>query len=117
MTKRQVIVSPRRPPSLAIPPTPDEVTRMEAFERGSKVSAGHPPDTSQVSERHPKPRREAGSAVLFERKRSGPKRRMNVYFTPETFAALEEYCTREDEDLSRVIDRAVREHLDRKARR
>lgn len=115
MSKRPVIVPPRRPPSLAIPPTPDEIAKMEAFERGAaQVSARHPPDTSQTPA---KPRREAGSAVMFERKRGPAKRRCNVYFTPDTFAELEEYCAREDEDLSRVIDRAVKEHLARKASR
>lgn len=91
---------------------------MEAFERGAaQVSERHPAGVSQTPTGHPKPRAAAGSAVLFERKRGPAKRRMNVYFTPETFAALEEYCTREDEDLSRVIDVAVREHLARKGRR
>lgn len=117
MTKRQVIVTPRRPPSLAVPPSREEVERMEAFERGAKVSERHPAGVSETPARHPKPRAAAGSAVLFERKRGGPKRRCNVYFTPETFAALEEHCRAEDEDLSRVIDVAVREHLARKGRR
>lgn len=69
-----------------------------------------------MSGRHPKPRAPAGSAALFERKRGGPKRRMNVYFRPETFEALQEFCEREDEDLSVVIDRAVQEYLQGVAR-
>lgn len=118
MTKRSVLVTPRRPgSSLAIAPTPEQLARMEAFERGSEVSAGHPPDTSQVSPRHPRPRREAGSAVLFERKRGPAKRRMNVYFSPETFALLEEYCARTGDEMSRFIDGAVARALDEKGER
>jgi hypothetical protein len=119
MTRRNVIVAPRRPgSSLAIAPTPEQLAREEAFVRAApEVSEGHPSGVSQTPGRHPKPRAAAGSAVLFERKRGPAKRRMNVYFTPETFALLEEHCAREDVDLSRVIDVAVREHLARKARR
>lgn len=80
---------------------------------GDAGSPGHLAGVSQVSARHPKPRAPAGSAVLFERKRGRPKRRMNVYFRTETFDALREYCAREEEDLSGVIDRAVAELLAR----
>lgn len=117
MTKRQVIVTPRRPPSLAVPPSREEVERMEAFERGAKVSAERPAGVSQTPAGHPKPRAAAGSAVLFERKRGGPKRRMNVYFDPEVFALLEEYCRAEDEDLSRFINAAVAKALGAKGGR
>lgn len=116
MTKRSVIVTPRRPPSLAVPPSREEVERMEAFERGAKVSAEHPVGVSQTPDRHPKPRAAAGSAVLFERKRGGPKRRMNVYFTPEVHRRLEEYCARTGDEMSRFIDTAVEHALDIKDR-
>lgn len=113
--RKPVIVPPRRPPSLAIPPTPDEIAKMEAFERGvSQVSARHPPDTSQTPA---KPRREAGSAVLFERKRGPARRRMNVYFTPDVHRRLAEYCQRTGDEMSRFIDAAVEHALDVKAER
>jgi hypothetical protein len=91
---------------------------MEAFERGAaQVSERHPAGVSQTPAGHPKPRAAAGSAVLFERKRGGPKRRMNVYFDPEVFALLEEYCRAEDEDLSRFINAAVAKALGAKGGR
>lgn len=135
-------VAPRLPPAAA-PATPREPPPevADAWIHGAargvpQVSPGHPADTppggyledlplrgqtharhpagvSEVSGGHPKPRAPAGSAVLFERKRGQPKRRMNVYFQTSTFDALQEYCARRGEDLSVVIDRAVAELLKR----
>jgi hypothetical protein len=118
---KKPLVAPRRP-SLAVAPTPEDFERQrerEAFIHGVPgvigVSARHPPDTSQVSPGHPKPRAAAGSAVLFERKRGPAKRRMNVYFTPEVHRRLEEYCARTGDEMSRFIDTAVEHALDVKA--
>ena len=115
-------VSPRHPadtPQVSRP-------RDEAFWRGalagdvaaaghpagvSETPGEHPGGVSQVSAGHPKPRAPAGTAVMFARKRGRPKRRMNVYFNEDTFQLLEEHCASENEELSRVIDRAVREYL------
>ncbi len=106
-------VSAGHPADTPSAPVRDQAFWERALGGGDPTSPGHPAGVSQVSARHPKPRAPAGSAVLFERKRGGPKRRMNVYFTPGVFDALREYCAREDEDLSDVIDRAVAELLAR----
>lgn len=108
---RPVVVAPRRPPT-----APDvNDAAAEAFIRGApRVSAEHLAGVSETPAKHPKARAAAGTAVIFERKRGGPKRRMNVYFTPGTFAALEAHCHASGEDLSRFIDAAVAAELARR---
>lgn len=75
------------------------------------MRGGHPTGTRGAPTGHPTGTRQApGAAALIERK-SGTKRRLNTYLRPETFEALAAYCKREEEDMARVVDRAVAEYL------
>lgn len=103
---RKPLVAPRRPPAAS--PAPPVDAAAEAFIRGG---AGHLVGVSETPAAPPRARAPAGSATMFERKRGGPKRRMNVYFRPETFEALSAHCAATGDDLSRVIDEAVGHHL------
>lgn len=112
-TPRKPVVAPRRPPATS--PVSPVGAEVEAFIRGdAPVATEHPAGVSETPARHPKARAASGTAVLFERQRGPAKRRMNVYFRQETFAALEAHCRVTGEDLSRFIDAAVAAEIARR---
>lgn len=66
----------------------------------------------QASEQEVPVFRRASKAMLG-RKSSDPVRRTTVYFQITTAAGLAEHCSRHDLEMSAVVDRAVREFLER----
>lgn len=117
----------RTPPTTVIRPPPPATTAVEAFLRGEDPRAVNVPETpperpadapQASAERSPdvhetpdeRPPRD-GTRALVERRGGRVTRRTTVHFRPDTFDALQAYCAAEGDDLSRVVDRAVREFL------
>lgn len=112
-----------RPRPLAVVRPPPPADPIAAFIRGDDPAVQTPPerprDAPQASaERSPdvhetpeeRPARD-GTRALVERRNGRQTRRTTVHFKPDTFDALQAYCAAEGDDLSRVVDRAVREFL------
>lgn len=105
-----------RPRPLAVVRPPPPADPIAAFIRGDDPAVQTPPQASV--ERSPdvqetpdeRPPRD-GTRALVERRNGRQTRRTTVHFKPETFDALQAYCAAEGDDLSRVVDRAVREFL------
>lgn len=116
MAPTKPTITPRRPGERRVDPTPPPPLTPEqlAFIERGEAPAGHPPGTQEAPARHSAgTRRAPGDAAMVQRKR-GALRRLNTYLRPDTFEALAAYCALEGEDMARVIDRAVREHLRQK---
>lgn len=113
-----------RPRPLAVVRPPPPADPIAAFIRGDDPVPQTPterpadvhetprersPDVQETPEERPRD----GTRALVERRGGRVTRRTTVHFKPETFAMLEAYCAAEGDDLSRVVDRAVRELLAR----
>lgn len=92
------------PRALNVPQTPAE-RPVDVHETPLERS----PDVPGTPEERPRD----GTRALVERRGGRVTRRTTVHFKPETFEALQAYCAAEGDDLSRVVDRAVRELLAR----
>lgn len=102
MAKPQVSV--RRPPPAA-PPTAE----ADAFIRGA--SGAEPSSAPPAGAKRAPP----GSRVQIERQGGRVRRRMTIYFAPDTAEALTAWCEANGgQEISRVVDRLVAEGLRRK---
>ena len=123
MAPKKPTVTPRRPGERraepAPPLTPEQLKFIERYPAAGRVSSGHITDTRDVSGAHMRDTHDVSTGhtpdtrpgVGVRRRKRGDRRRFHVQFRVETWAALEAYAAREDEDVSKVVDRAVVELL------
>lgn len=119
MAKGKPVVRPRLPPPMPPPLSPEARAFIEGDAPGrpadvSETSGRRLADASETSGAAMKPRAAYGTAAVSARRRGPARRRTTVYFMESTWRALEEHCARTGDEVSELVDEAVREGLARR---